>query len=53
MFGHALPLALLLLAIALPGVGLPARALAGLAAIIGLYAFEYAFVMAPQEIPNS
>jgi formate-dependent nitrite reductase membrane component NrfD/ferredoxin len=53
MFGHILPLALLLLAVALPDSGLPALALAGLAAIIGLYAFEYAFVMAPQEIPNS
>jgi len=52
-FGHVLPLALLLLAIALPGVGLLVRAIAGLAAIIGLYTFEYAFVMAPQEIPNS
>jgi hypothetical protein len=28
-------------------------ALAGLASIIGLYLYEYAFVMAPQEIPNS
>ena len=28
-------------------------ALAGLAALIGLYLYEYAFVMAPQEIPNS
>jgi Fe-S-cluster-containing dehydrogenase component/formate-dependent nitrite reductase membrane component NrfD len=28
-------------------------ALAGLFAIVGLYLFEYAFVMAPQEIPNS
>jgi formate-dependent nitrite reductase membrane component NrfD len=28
-------------------------ALAGVCAIIGLYLFEYAFVMAPQEIANS
>jgi Fe-S-cluster-containing dehydrogenase component/formate-dependent nitrite reductase membrane component NrfD len=28
-------------------------ALAGVIAIGGLYAFEYAFVMAPQEVPNS
>ena len=28
-------------------------ALAALAAIAGLYLYEYAFVMAPQEIPNS
>ncbi len=45
--GHLAPLALLL-------AGAPlALALAGLAAIAGLYLFEYAFVMAPQEIPNS
>jgi hypothetical protein len=30
-----------------------AAALAGLCAIVGLYLYEYAFVMAPQEIPNS
>ena len=28
-------------------------ALAGLPPIVGLYAYEYVFVMAPQEIPNS
>ena len=28
-------------------------AIAGLCAVIGLYLYEYAFVMAPQEIPNS
>jgi hypothetical protein len=28
-------------------------ATAGLCAIAGLYLYEYAFVMAPQEIPNS
>jgi len=28
-------------------------ALAAIAAIAGLYLFEYAFVMAPQEVPNS
>ena len=45
--GHALPLALLLL-------GSPVAAFAaGLCAIVGLYAYEYAFVMAPQEVPNS
>jgi hypothetical protein len=53
IFGHILPLALLLLGIALPDSRLLALAFAGLAAIVGLYAFEYAFVMAPQEIPNS
>ncbi|RPI25357.1 MAG: 4Fe-4S dicluster domain-containing protein [Chloroflexota bacterium] len=47
LLGHAAPLALLLL-------GLPAAAAAaGAAAIVGLFFFEYAFVMAPQEIPNS
>ena len=52
--GHALPLLLLL-----PGLLLGLQfgpllgAVAGLCAVIGLYLFEYAFVMAPQEIPNS
>ncbi|NOX63711.1 MAG: polysulfide reductase NrfD [Chloroflexi bacterium] len=47
LVGHVIPLILLF-------TGLPlAAALAGLAAIIGLYFYEYAFVMAPQEIPNS
>ena len=45
--GHVIPLALLL-------AGHPlASALAGVLAIVGLYFYEYAFVMAPQEIPNS
>lgn len=45
--GHLVPLVLLFL-------GMPAvTALAGLLAIVGLYLYEYAFVMAPQEIPNS
>ena len=45
--GHAIPLALLL-------VGTPAlSALAAICATIGLYMYEHAFVMAPQEIPNS
>jgi formate-dependent nitrite reductase membrane component NrfD len=51
--GHALPLMLLGLAAVLPVLGPLLLALAALAAIVGLYAFEYAFVMAPQEIPNS
>ncbi|HMB93382.1 MAG TPA: NrfD/PsrC family molybdoenzyme membrane anchor subunit [Rhodothermales bacterium] len=47
VFGHLVPLALLLF-------GMPLMtALAGLLAIVGLYLYEYAFVMAPQEIPNS
>jgi Fe-S-cluster-containing dehydrogenase component/formate-dependent nitrite reductase membrane component NrfD len=45
--GHLVPLALL----ALPGAVAPAGA--ALLAIIGLYAYEHAFVMAPQEVPNS
>ncbi|MCL4835277.1 MAG: polysulfide reductase NrfD [Caldilineaceae bacterium] len=45
--GHALPLLLL-------WTGFPfLAALAGLCAIAGLYLYEYAFVMAPQEIANS
>jgi Fe-S-cluster-containing dehydrogenase component/formate-dependent nitrite reductase membrane component NrfD len=45
--GHIVPLALLVL-------GLPwLAALAAVLAIAGLYFYEYAFVMAPQEIPNS
>jgi len=45
--GHVVPLALLMVpyAVALP--------IAAVAAIQGLYAFEYVFVMAPQEVPNS
>ncbi|HEX9803148.1 MAG TPA: 4Fe-4S dicluster domain-containing protein [Gammaproteobacteria bacterium] len=45
--GHAVPLALLLLGQPILG------ALAALLAIVGLYLFEYAFVTAPQEVPNS
>lgn len=47
--GHVAPLLLMLLWPVAPAVG----ALAALAAIAGLYLFEYAFVMAPQEVPNS
>jgi len=32
---------------------IPAAALAGVCAIVGLYFYEYAFVLAPQEVPNS
>jgi Fe-S-cluster-containing dehydrogenase component/formate-dependent nitrite reductase membrane component NrfD len=49
VLGHAVPLALLLI----PGAGPWLGALAALLATIGLYAYEHAFVMAPQEIPNS
>ncbi len=45
--GHAVPLALLL-------VGAPiVSAIAAICATVGLYMYEHAFVMAPQEIPNS
>jgi Fe-S-cluster-containing dehydrogenase component/formate-dependent nitrite reductase membrane component NrfD len=50
--GHVVPLILALIATLVtsqPIVG----AVAGLCAVIGLYLYEYAFVMAPQEIPNS
>jgi Fe-S-cluster-containing dehydrogenase component/formate-dependent nitrite reductase membrane component NrfD len=50
--GHVVPLVLAVVAILLtmqPVIG----AIAGLCAVIGLYLYEYAFVMAPQEIPNS
>jgi Fe-S-cluster-containing dehydrogenase component/formate-dependent nitrite reductase membrane component NrfD len=55
LLGHGLPLLLLLVA-ALTGtvlLSLILPALAGVSAIAGLYLYEYAFVMAPQEIPNS
>ena len=46
--GHIVPLVILLL-----GGTAVFAAIAGLTAIIGLYCYEYAFVMAPQEIQNS
>ncbi|MCP5098037.1 MAG: polysulfide reductase NrfD, partial [Chloroflexi bacterium] len=45
--GHVLPLALLLLSN--PFI----NGIAAIGAITGLYLYEHAFVMAPQEIPNS
>jgi Fe-S-cluster-containing dehydrogenase component/formate-dependent nitrite reductase membrane component NrfD len=45
--GHAVPLALMLPTAPIAG------ALAGILAAIGLYLYEHAFVMAPQEVPNS
>jgi len=50
--GHVAPLALGVITALItdqPIVG----AIAGLCAVIGLFLYEYAFVMAPQEIPNS
>ena len=46
--GHVVP-AVLLLATAHPVAG----GVAAVAVALGLYAFEYAFVMAPQHVPNS
>ncbi|MEO0323053.1 MAG: NrfD/PsrC family molybdoenzyme membrane anchor subunit [Myxococcota bacterium] len=45
--GHLVPFALLF--VASPA----ALAAAGVASVVGLYLYEHAFVMAPQEIPNS
>ncbi|MCB8942681.1 MAG: polysulfide reductase NrfD [Ardenticatenaceae bacterium] len=50
--GHVLPLALILLAVFL-NTSIFVVVPAGLFTLIGLYLYEYAFVMAPQEIPNS
>ena len=46
--GHLVPLGLLLMS-----GGPVVAAAAGLAAIVGLYFFEHAFVLAPQKVPNS
>jgi formate-dependent nitrite reductase membrane component NrfD len=50
--GHVAPLALALTTMWISGQPI-FGVIGGLAAIAGLYAYEYAFVMAPQEIPNS
>jgi Fe-S-cluster-containing dehydrogenase component/formate-dependent nitrite reductase membrane component NrfD len=47
VLGHALPLLLLVTGSAV------LAGLAGVLAGVGLYCYEHAFVMAPQEIPNS
>jgi len=47
VLGHLVPLALLF------AQDRALFAIAGLAAIVGLYCYEHAFVMAPQEVPNS
>ena len=47
VLGHIVPLALLFTGSPMLG------AAAAVAAIAGLYCYEHAFVMAPQEIPNS
>ncbi|MFW6070135.1 MAG: 4Fe-4S dicluster domain-containing protein [bacterium] len=52
--GHALPLLLVASGALLGGTAaLLLGAAAAVAAVAGLYLYEYAFVMAPQEIPNS
>ncbi len=51
--GHILPLFILLVSALLGSLSFLALAVAVLATLIGLYFFEYAFVMAPQRIPNS
>jgi formate-dependent nitrite reductase membrane component NrfD len=45
--GHVVPLAMMFVDIPI------VAAIAGGLTLIGLYAYEYAFVMAPQDIPNS
>ncbi len=52
LVGHVLPLALVLVAGFVPFAAL-LLGVAAVAAAVGLYLYEYAFVMAPQEIPNS
>lgn len=52
LLGHLLPL-LLMGATFIFGQNVWIAALAGICALIGLYLFEYAFVMAPQDLPNS
>jgi formate-dependent nitrite reductase membrane component NrfD len=47
LVGHIVPLALLI-----PGIG-ALGSLAYVLSVAGLYAYEHAFVMAPQEVPNS
>ncbi len=49
VLGHLVPLGALLLGAA----SLPVALLGLLCATVGLYLYEYAFIMAPQEIPNS
>ncbi|MFN8458889.1 MAG: 4Fe-4S dicluster domain-containing protein [Anaerolineae bacterium] len=51
--GHLLPLVILLASAIIGTLPFLAMLAATLATIAGLYLFEYAFVMAPQRIPNS
>jgi hypothetical protein len=45
--GHIVPFALMIVG------GSTLAAVAAIAALVGLYLYEYAFVMAPQQVPNS
>lgn len=51
--GHVVALGLAAVGIVSGGQPAVISALAAVCAIVGLYLYEYAFVMAPQEIPNS
>ncbi len=51
--GHIVPILLLILAIPASSLLPILAAVAGVCALVGLYLYEYAFVMAPQEIQNS
>jgi hypothetical protein len=51
--GHILPLLILIFAWPGGSTSLGPAAVAGLLAVIGLYMFEHAFIMAPPEVPNS
>jgi Fe-S-cluster-containing dehydrogenase component/formate-dependent nitrite reductase membrane component NrfD len=51
--GHLIPFLLLLITIPLASLLPILAAISGLCAVIGLYLYEYAFVLAPQEIQNS
>lgn len=51
--GHIAPLALMALGTLFSPAAAILAAVAGVCAIVGLYLFEYAFVMAPQDIQNS
>ena len=53
ILGHIVPLVILFVAMLSTPISLILATMAALATIIGLYLFEYAFVMAPQEVPNS
>jgi formate-dependent nitrite reductase membrane component NrfD/ferredoxin len=53
VLGHVVPLVLLLATFFGMAEAVTLGTIAALCAMIGLYLFEYAFVMAPQDIPNS